>query len=217
MSTMKPDSAKRAIRRTSTETRDHILEVAEDLFYREGIRATGIDRVASEAKVAPTTLYRLFASKDDLVAAYVDRCSMGYKDRLTAASSPSVGAPRDRILAVIDAFEDEVLSGTCRGCPFILVLAEFPDPASPAHSFAVSHKAWVRDLFRGLVDELSLTMELSDTAALADQLALISEGIYGSVQSLGITGPAREGHACVEAVIDNSIRDEGLRTHAVPT
>ena len=61
-------------RRTSAETRDHILEVAERLFYWDGIRATGVDTVAAEAGVAPTTLYRLFASKDDLVAAYVDRC-----------------------------------------------------------------------------------------------------------------------------------------------
>ena len=69
-----------ASRRTSAQTHDHILRVAGELFYREGIRATGIDRVASQAEVAPTTLYRLFASKDELVAAYVERCSTNYKN-----------------------------------------------------------------------------------------------------------------------------------------
>jgi AcrR family transcriptional regulator len=202
MSTMDSEPPKQAHRRTSAETREHILEVADELFYREGIRATGIDKVASAAEVAPTTLYRLFASKDDLVAAYVDRCSMGYKVRLSAASAPAAGTPRDRILAVIDAFEDEVLSGACRGCPFVLVLAEFPDPESPAHSSAVFHKTWVRDLFRGLVDELAESVELSEPAALADRLALVAEGIYGSVQSLGVSGPARQGHACAEALLD---------------
>ena len=59
--------------RSSAQTREHVLAVANDLFYWHGIRATGVDRVAAEAGVAPTTLYRLFASKDDLIAAYIER------------------------------------------------------------------------------------------------------------------------------------------------
>jgi AcrR family transcriptional regulator len=61
-------------------TRDRILGVAHELFYWKGIRATGVDAVASAAGVAPPTLYRIFGSKDDLVAAYLERgaesCSM---------------------------------------------------------------------------------------------------------------------------------------------
>jgi AcrR family transcriptional regulator len=190
-----------ASRRTSAQTHDHILRVAGELFYREGIRATGIDRVASQAEVAPTTLYRLFASKDELVAAYVERCSTNYRTRLTSVSSPAAGTPRERILAVFDAFTDEVLSEACRGCPFLMVLAEFPDPQNAAHSNAVAHKSWLRVLIHGLVDELALETKISDPAALAEQLALVAEGIYGSVQSLGATGPAKQGRACVEALI----------------
>jgi AcrR family transcriptional regulator len=190
-----------ASRRTSAQTHDHILRVAGELFYREGIRATGIDRVASQAEVAPTTLYRLFASKDELVAAYVERCSANYRTRLTRVSSPAAGTPRQRILAVFDAFMDEVRSEACRGCPFLMVLAEFPDPQNAAHSNAVAHKSWLRVLIHGLVDELALETKISDPAALAEQLALVAEGIYGSVQSLGATGPAKQGRACVEALI----------------
>jgi AcrR family transcriptional regulator len=190
-----------ASRRTSAQTHDHILRVAGELFYREGIRATGIDRVVSQAEVAPTTLYRLFASKDELVAAYVEGCSTNYRTRLTSVSSPSAGTPRERILAVFDAFTDEVLSETCRGCPFLMVLAEFPDPQNVAHSNAVAHKSWLRYLFHGLVDELAREANIADPPALAEQLALVAEGIYGSVQSLGATGPAKQGRACVEALI----------------
>jgi AcrR family transcriptional regulator len=205
MSTMTPRQTKPVsppARRSSAQTRDHILQVAGDLFYWEGIRATGIDRVASQADVAPTTLYRLFASKDDLVAAYVEQCSMRYRALLSAASSPAAGTPRDRILAVIGAFEDEVLSGACRGCPFLMVIAEFPDPQSAAHVNAVAHKAWLRDLFLGLVDELALSTGLSDSGPLTDRLMLVSEGIYGSVQSLGPTGPARQGRVIAELLLD---------------
>jgi AcrR family transcriptional regulator len=160
--------------------------------------------VASQADVAPTTLYRLFASKDDLVAAYVERCSMRYRALLSAASSPAAGSPRDRILAVIDAFEDEVVSDACRGCPFLMVIAEFPEPQSAPHVNAVAHKVWLRELFLGLVHELASSTGLSDSAPLADRLMLVSEGIYGSVQSLGPTGPARQGRVIAELLLDAS-------------
>ena len=181
------------------------MRVASELFYRDGIRATGIDLVAAQAGVAPTTLYRLFASKDDLVAAYVKQCSTNYRTRLIAASSAATGTPSERILAVFDAFTDEVMSETCRGCPFLMVLAEFPDPNHAAHANAVGHKAWLRGLFHELVDELAEATTLHDPAALAEQLSLVAEGIYGSVQSLGATGPVQQGRACAEALIHCSM------------
>ena len=189
-------------RRGSAATREHILAVAADLFYWEGVHATGVDTVAAKADVAPTTLYRLFASKDALVAAYVERCSAAYRERLTAASAPSAGTPRARILAVFDVFAAEALSDACRGCPFVMVLAEFPDAEHPAHQGAVAHKAWVRDLLLELVRELAQDTPVADPAALADELALLAEGVYGSVQSLGATGPARLGRTCAEILLD---------------
>src|SRR5690242_11999150 len=66
--------------RSSAETREHVLGVAHELFYWHGIRATGVDRVAVAAGVAPTTLYRLFASKDDLIGAYIERADGLYRE-----------------------------------------------------------------------------------------------------------------------------------------
>ena len=59
------------MRRSAAESREHVLAVASDLFYRNGIHATGVDDIAKVAEVAPTTLYRAFGSKDELAAAYV--------------------------------------------------------------------------------------------------------------------------------------------------
>src|SRR5271170_4063056 len=123
--------------RSAAATREHVLAVANELFYWHGIRATGIDQVAAEAGVAPTTLYRLFASKDDLIGAYVERADRLYRDWFEAAA-------RQQILAVFDALTEQVQPGRCRGCPFLMALAEFPDPAHPAHRNAVALKAWVR-------------------------------------------------------------------------
>jgi len=72
------------MRRTAEETRAHVLGVARDLFYRQGIRATGVDEVAAKAGVAPTTLYRVFSSKDDLVGAYVERVDQDFRDLFPA-------------------------------------------------------------------------------------------------------------------------------------
>ena len=73
--------------RSSAETREHVLGVAHELFYWHGIRATGVDRVAVVARVAPTTLYRLFASKDDLIGAYIERADRLYRDWFDAAAA----------------------------------------------------------------------------------------------------------------------------------
>jgi len=80
--------------RSSAETREHVLGVAHELFYWHGIRATGVDRVAVAAGVAPTTLYRLFASKDDLIGAYIERADGLYRewfDALVAAGYEVAG------------------------------------------------------------------------------------------------------------------------------
>src|SRR5205823_12081039 len=99
------------------------------LFYWEGVRATGVDRIAATAAVAPTTLYRLFASKDDLVTAYVQRADRGYRQWFLQSAGD--GDPREPILGLFDALTEQVQPARCRGCPFLMVLAEYPDPGSP--------------------------------------------------------------------------------------
>ena len=125
-----------------------MLEVANELFYWNGIRATGVDRVAAEAEVAPTTLYRLFASKDDLIGAYLQRAGRLYREWFDAAALDGGPHPRDRILALFDALAEQVRPHQCRGCPFLMALAEFPDPAHPAHRHAVNWRVRSRSRTR---------------------------------------------------------------------
>lgn len=203
------DDSARSPRRASSETRAHLLAVAAELFYADGIHATGVDALAARAGVAPTTLYRLFGSKDELVAAYVAHCRDRYRATLSAATDPSNGSARERILAVFRAFEEEIGSGACRGCPFLMVLAEYPDPSSPPHQTAVEHKAWLRQLFHELATELAATTPITTPSVLADQLALAAEGVYGSAQALGASGPAAYGLAMAELLIDLACRPTG--------
>jgi AcrR family transcriptional regulator len=184
-------------RRPAAQTREHVLAVANDLFYWQGIRATGIDALAEAAGVAPTTLYRLFPSKDDLVAAYVERAGHNCRewfDKTVEAAGPD---PRARILALFDGLEEQVRPENCRGCPFLMALTELPDTSLGAHKHAVATKAWVRKRF----GELARDLHVDDPETLADQLTLVFEGVYASVQALGADGPAARARAFAERIL----------------
>ena len=188
-------------RRPASETRQHILDVAEDLFYWHGITATGVDRIAADAGVAPTTLYRVFRSKDALVATYVDRYATGYRAWIESLTSDPALPARDRILALFDGLLANTGPEDFRGCPFLMVLAEYPNTASAAHVSAQAVKAWVRGRLH------TLALELPDRDAdsvdhLADRLALVVEGLYASTAALGSTGPARRARELAALVLD---------------
>jgi AcrR family transcriptional regulator len=191
----------KAGRRSAGQTREHVLRVAQQLFYWHGVRAIGVDRIAAEAGIAPTTLYRLFPSKDDLVAAYVGRADENYRAWFAETVNASGGDARQRILALFDSLADQVRPAQCRGCLFLMVLSEFPDTTLLTHDNAVATKRWVRAQFRELTQELAQSVPVPDPAALADQLALIMEGVYASVQALGTEGPASQARALVEAIL----------------
>jgi AcrR family transcriptional regulator len=196
-----PAGRRTVMPRTAAQTREHVLQVANELFYWHGIRATGVDKVAAQAGVAPTTLYRLFASKDDLVAAYVERADRLYREWFDEAIEAGGRDPRERILALFGALDEQVQPQRCRGCPFLMALAEFPDPALPAHRHAVATKAWVRARLGELTAALADTAPVDDPAALADHLALVMEGVYASAQALGADGPARRARALAEMLL----------------
>lgn len=191
------------MRRTAAETREHILEVATRLFYWQGIRATGVDKIAAEAGVSPNALYRVFATKDDLVAAYVARSSATGQARFDAAAEAAGPDPRARILAMFDALAEDIRPEVFRGCLCMMAMAEFPDPALPAHQSAVGAKSWVRARFGELAEQLGV----ADPKALADQLSIIWEGTNTTAQALGSDGPPASTRPLVTAILDHHARE----------
>jgi AcrR family transcriptional regulator len=185
------------MRRTAAETRAHVLDVARDLFYWNGIRATGVDEVAAKAGVAPTTLYRLFASKDELVGAYVERVDQDFRELAAEAAAVAGPHPQDQILAIFDTIYAQFETGESRGCPESITLAEFPDPGLPAHRNAVAGKAWIRQH----LGELTSQLGTGDPAELADRLMLVLEGLLSAGQALGPGGPAKQARRLAEAVL----------------
>ena len=209
LATMKKTPLKRSKqRRPAAETRERVLDVARELFYWEGIRATGVDRIAAEAGIAPTALYRLFPSKDALVTAYIERAELKYYewfDGLTRDDDRSAG---ERVLRLFDSLAEQVRPEVCRGCPFLMALTELPDEHADAHRASVRVKQWVRSRFKRLAREhletRSRTADASraaDASLLADHLMLLFEGVYASVQSLGAAGPAKRARQLAAALV----------------
>jgi AcrR family transcriptional regulator len=190
------------MRRRAGDTKEKVLRVAHDLFYWQGIRATGVDRVALEAEVASTTLYRLFPSKDDLVAAYTERADAFARTWFDAAVRDAAADPRAEILAVFDALAGQIRPSAFRGCACMMTLAEYPDLDSSAHRNAVAAKQWVRERFRHLTGELAKSTPVADPGALADDLTLVLEGTLASAQALGSGGPAARARALAERILD---------------
>ncbi|WP_128800810.1 MULTISPECIES: TetR/AcrR family transcriptional regulator [unclassified Streptomyces] len=135
---------------TVSEARTRLLNTATRIFYAEGIHSVGIDRIVAEAKVTRATLYRHFASKEDLVLAYLAQADQAIRGQVAAAqaSSPS---PDDQVRAVAKSITDGIQSTGFRGCAFLNAAAEYSDPAHPIHQAVLAHRQWFLDTVTGLM------------------------------------------------------------------
>ena len=134
--------------------RERVLTTAYDLFSRRGVRAVGIDVIIAEAGVAKMTLYRHFPSKDDLVLAFLDRREQLWtKGWLEATVARRAVAPRERLLAIFDVFDEWFHRDDFEGCSFINVLLETFEPDHRVREASVLYLANIRDFLRGLAKD----------------------------------------------------------------
>jgi AcrR family transcriptional regulator len=151
-----------------TPAGERLLAAAADLFYRRGIRAVGVDAIAEVAGTTKKTLYDRFGSKDRLVALYLRRRARQWQAFLASRIESEPGSRR--VLAVFDALS-EWLQEQDRGCAFVNAHAEVGGTGHPAEPVIRAEKAWMRELFIGLVGEAGLPGEL-----LGPQVHLLYEG-----------------------------------------
>ena len=128
--------------------RERILHTAYDLFSRHGIRAVGVDRIVAESGVAKTTLYRHFASKDDLVvAALALREALWSRDWLQHEVERRGGPATARLLAIFDVFGEWFQTTDYEGCLFTRTLLELGDrdtaPAAASIDALARIRAWI--------------------------------------------------------------------------
>ena len=168
-----------------SDPRTRILEAADHLFYREGVRATGTEKIMSISEVAKATFYRHFPSKDDLVVAYLASRDQSFFE---AVDSPS---PPKNIHEALVRIERVVNHHEIIGCPFLRIASEYPDTTHPFHRIATEHE----NRFLAYLMNLLESSPVDKQAAAAAILSVIDGGLstrmlFGSSRHIPIVAPA---------------------------
>jgi AcrR family transcriptional regulator len=177
--------------------RDRIMQTASDLFYSRGIRAVGVDTIASEAGTNKMSFYRSFASKDELVAEYLraeEREGWHWWDETVAEHA---GNPRAQLEALFDVLVSNACQNGSRGCALANAAVEITEPDHPARPIVEQYKAEMRRRFRQLAHE----MGAREPDSLGDALMLLWEGSYLTLLTLGRHGPVEGAAKAARALI----------------
>ncbi len=164
----------------TNDTREKILATAEQLIYRNGIHATGMDLLVRTSGVARKSIYRHFATKDEVAAAALNARDVRWMQWFRSESDRADSA-QARILnmfAVLKGwFESE---GFC-GCAFINTAGEIGDPNDPIRLIARLHKQKLFDYTLELTEQLNI----EQPSALAKQLLILMEGAITTARVMG--------------------------------
>jgi AcrR family transcriptional regulator len=180
--------------------RERIERAAAQLFYRNGIHATGVELVAQQANVSKRTLYQHFASKHELVDNYlrgVDaRGGSPTEKHLYDADLPA----RDRLLAIFDLRRSEVV----RGCPFHNAAVESAGSLASTDEIVRTHKS---EFTRRLI-AVAREAGAADPHLLGQQLAVLFEGATALATSMNDTAPVVHARAAAATLIDAALAGE---------
>ena len=180
-----------------SRVRDRIMQTASDLFYRHGIRAVGVETIASEAGTNKMSFYRNFSSKDELVAEYLRgeerECLLWWEETLAAHA----GNPRLQVESLFDVLVKNTCEVDSRGCALANAAVEITEAGHPARPVIEKYKAEMRRRFR----ELARDMDAREPEALGDSLMLLWEGAYLTRVTMGRNGPVQGAAKAARALI----------------
>lgn len=194
------ETTRSATQRPPAPAKVRILGIANDLFYRDGIRTVGIDRLIHDSAVTKATFYKHYRSKDILITDYITarhEASAAELDSLIS-SAPNAAAAIRNFAAAIAA---EIALPSFRGCAFLNAAAEFSDPNHPVRRIVADH----RD---GYTDRLvELTRELGHPAPgdAADELMLARDG----AMSGGYAGDPIAATSALGRIVERVIAEAG--------
>jgi AcrR family transcriptional regulator len=180
--------------------RERILDTSYELFSRHGINPVGIDRIIAEAGVAKATLYHHFASKEDLILAFLElREQRWTREWLQAEVERLADAPGERALRIFDVFDEWFHRPGYEGCSFINTLLEYHDSADPVHQAAGRCLGVVRKLVEGYAEDAGA----ADCAETATQLQILMIGAIVSA-GYGDREAARRARRVASLLLDTS-------------
>ncbi|WEK61797.1 MAG: TetR/AcrR family transcriptional regulator [Candidatus Microbacterium colombiense] len=180
---------------TEEDARERILAAAEELYYRKGYAAVGMDELRAAAGVSLRRLYSLFPAKNDIVAAVLARKHAEWESGLSTAVADAGGDPRARLLAVYGYLEDWFCTDSFRGCAFINAFGELGGTNPEVAEVVREHKASFQAYMAGLVDEIGAP------SGLAAQLSILAEGAQSTAAISGDPQVAVQARGAAEVLI----------------
>ncbi|NIH85998.1 TetR/AcrR family transcriptional regulator [Amycolatopsis granulosa] len=176
-----------------TRARERLVQTAEDLFYADGIRAVGVERLLEASGVGRASFYRHFASKDDLVETVLTERDQAWRRLLAEGVAARGGHP----LAVFDFLAERFARADYRGCAFINAMAEVGDADAAVYELARAHKAAVTEYLAGLLDKAGYR----ESETLAAQLMLLIDGALVTALRERSAEPALRAKAIATALL----------------
>ena len=174
--------------------RERIAAAAATLFYRQGIRATGVEELASVAGVSKRTFYQHFSSKDDLVRSYLLALDEQGGTALERNLERTELRPRERLLAIFDASPVDRF----RGCPFHNAAVESAGSVDGVDEIVRDHKL----RFAQRLSDIAAEAGAPDPRQLGNQLLVLFEGATALATSLNDTAPLVHARAAAAGLVN---------------
>jgi AcrR family transcriptional regulator len=178
--------------------KNRILETANELFYGDGIRTVGVDRLISESSVTKATFYKHYGSKDRLIVSYVRHRDQLTRDRVNAMIESQPDAEQ-ALRALLTELGEEISQPQFRGCAFLNAASEYPDAEHPVRIVVAEHRDWYSGMLTSLLAQMGHPMP----GDAADELMLAFDGAKGG----GYAGDPVAATTALSRVVDRVLRD----------
>lgn len=179
--TIAPRKPETSVRKVvpAADAQAQILAACDELFYREGARAVGIDAVVKHAGVNKMSLYRQFESKDGLLLSYLEGRAERFWALIDASIAKHPDNPAEQLVQILTDIAARAAKPEYRGCPFVNISVEFPDREHPTREFVQAQKA---QLIKRL-QAIAKAAGAAKPAQVAQGVALLMDGVYAASQA----------------------------------
>ncbi len=185
---------------TTSETRDRIVATAEALIYQKGIHATGMDLLVKTSGVARKSIYRYFATKDEVAAAALNARDVRWMDWFRTECDKAA-TPQARVLSMFTVLKAWFETDGFRGCAFINTAGETEDAADPIRQIARLHKQKLLDY----VLEQTEQLKVEHPSVLARQLLILIDGAITTSHVMGDVSAADNARDVAQMLLDQAV------------
>lgn len=180
----------------AASVRERLLTAADELFYTEGIASVGVEKIRARADVAKSSLYGHFTSKDQLIAAYLQRRSSNWRAQLEHALTVVGSDPVTQLATIFGELGRWFAMPGFRGCPFINAAAELTAADHPGLAVAADHRQWILDLMLRIAKDAGA----GDPQLVARQLVMLYNAAMVEAQA-GSATAAADAQAAAQRVL----------------